>query len=295
MYPAGLRLRVLLAGDFLTMAGFAKLWGTILDSSVWEEDLATRVVWITLLAMCDQDGMVAAVETALTRRARVSKKECRRALHVLESPDPNSRTPDNEGRRIERVPGGWLILNYRAHRDKKDAATERARTRERVRRHRERKRRYALAAVQDVQNGNGRKRRTVVEVSPPSALIDGGDVTRVTVRNGRLPQAEAEAEAEADTTKPVPTVRASAHWVRALGGIWREHYKGDPPFAKIGKLLLPVKDAPDLAYRFTAYLKATEPQYVNLAKFVETFGSWGNAKAAPQTYAYEPGLKGPAL
>jgi hypothetical protein len=34
------------------------------------------------------------------------------AIKVLESPDAKSRTPANEGRRIQKVQGGWLILNH---------------------------------------------------------------------------------------------------------------------------------------------------------------------------------------
>jgi hypothetical protein len=65
--------------------------------------------------------MVEASVPGLADMARVSDDECRRALTVLSSPDPDSRTKDNEGRRIEEVPGGWWILNYEYYRDKQTA------------------------------------------------------------------------------------------------------------------------------------------------------------------------------
>jgi hypothetical protein len=33
-------------------------------------------------------------------------------VRVLEAPDPDSRSPEFEGRRIERVDGGYLVLSY---------------------------------------------------------------------------------------------------------------------------------------------------------------------------------------
>jgi hypothetical protein len=38
------------------------------------------------------------------------------ALIKFELPDADSRTKDNEGRRIETIEGGWLILNYQKYR-----------------------------------------------------------------------------------------------------------------------------------------------------------------------------------
>lgn len=263
-------------GDF-SMAGFAKLWSTILDSSVWEEDFPTRIVWITLLAMADQDGMVAAVEDAIARRARVSMRECRHALHVFQSPDRKSSNEANEGRRVEKVPGGWLILNYPLYRDKQDAAKERELTRERVRRYRERK-------------------KTATDVTPVTPLPN----VTVTLRNAPLRQADADTEADTEantkSTTTTPKARATrAGWVQQLGGLWRRRYGGEPPWGRIAKQLRPVSTENDLIPRFSAYLAATDARYVNLLKFVETFGSWGNGKASPQTYSYQPGITGPEI
>ena len=120
------------------MSGFSKLWSDIILSSVWGEDNPTRIVWVTLLALSNADGFVSCSLPGLANAARVSLEECDSALQKLASPDPHSRTKHHEGRRIEGVDGGWLILNYRTYRDRKCDDPNAIKTRERVRRYRER-------------------------------------------------------------------------------------------------------------------------------------------------------------
>ncbi len=92
--------------------GFTKLDSGIVDSSVWSESLATRVVWVTILAKCDPDGMVRCARSGLRRASNVTEEEFDTAIQKLESPDPESRTKAEEGRRIREVEGGWLVINY---------------------------------------------------------------------------------------------------------------------------------------------------------------------------------------
>jgi hypothetical protein len=115
--------------------GFVKLYGSILDSSVWACDHATRIVWITLLAMAGPDGRVEASVGGLARRAQVTRDEVERALGVLLSPDPDDRSGIADGRRIEAFQGGWLLLNYERYREQRTESQ--IRTAERVRRWRE--------------------------------------------------------------------------------------------------------------------------------------------------------------
>ena len=113
---------------------FTKLDSGIVNSSIWSEPLETRVLWITMLAMSDENGFVACSEPGLVRAANIQKNEFEKAIKVLEGPDKFSRTSDNEGRRVEKIDEGWIILNfkkYRLHSEKKRAAT-----RERVTRYR---------------------------------------------------------------------------------------------------------------------------------------------------------------
>ena len=103
------------------MAGYSKLFSSIVTSSVWCEDNATLRVWIAMLAMCDASGFVAGAIPGFASLARVTREEMAHAIDRLASPDPDSRTPDFEGRRIEIVQGGWQILNYAAYRERGQA------------------------------------------------------------------------------------------------------------------------------------------------------------------------------
>jgi hypothetical protein len=99
------------------MSGYTKLFSSILDSTVWQESKETRLVWVTLLAMKNRYQIVEASVPGLAKRAGVSLEECEDALKRLREPDPYSRTKQHEGRRIEPVEGGWLIINGERYRD----------------------------------------------------------------------------------------------------------------------------------------------------------------------------------
>ena len=95
---------------------FTKLFSTIITSSMWSEDSETRIVWITMLALSNWRGEVMAAIPGLARAANVSLEVCERALAKFSAPDPYSRSSAHEGRRIEKVEGGWRLLNYEMYR-----------------------------------------------------------------------------------------------------------------------------------------------------------------------------------
>ncbi len=99
---------------------FTKLFASITESTVWCEPDSTRLVWITMLAMADSRGRVWASVPGLANRARVSVDSTRAAIATFLSPDPDSRTPDHEGRRIEAIDGGWRLLNHDKYRNIRD-------------------------------------------------------------------------------------------------------------------------------------------------------------------------------
>lgn len=104
---------------------YVKLFGRILDSSIWLEDTATRIVWITLLAMANEDGIVSAPVPVLANRARVTFEECEAALSKFQAPDKWSHSQEYEGRRIEARGNDWLILNHGKYRDEMSAEARR--------------------------------------------------------------------------------------------------------------------------------------------------------------------------
>lgn len=95
---------------------YTKLFNSILHSTIWQEPPPTKIVWITMLAMCNKYGEVAASIPGLARAAGVSLEDCETALACLLAPDPYSRTKEYEGRRIEEVEGGWALLNHAKYR-----------------------------------------------------------------------------------------------------------------------------------------------------------------------------------
>src|SRR5262245_19222822 len=119
---------------------YNKLFTKILDSSIWLEPTPTRIVWLTFLASMDESGFVQLTSAAnVAHRARVTLDEACNALVTLEGPDSDSADPENDGRRVERVPGGWMVLNASKYRDMVTKVVIQAQTRERVRKHRARK------------------------------------------------------------------------------------------------------------------------------------------------------------
>ena len=117
--------------------GFTKLDDGILQSSVMAADPVTFKVWIALLAAAKSDGMVPVAPTYLAAVCHLSIEEVRQALHELESPDQDSRSPEHEGRRIERVDGGWFLVNYAKYRKRAESEEHKTYEREKKRRQRE--------------------------------------------------------------------------------------------------------------------------------------------------------------
>ena len=131
---------------------YSKLFASITRSSIWLEDDQTLRVWVTMLALADRFGYVGASERGLAAQARVPVPKTREALAKFLAPDPDSRSPDFDGRRIEAADRGWNLLNYERFRDMRDEEAKREADRKRQRDHREKKRREAQAAKAAAQS-----------------------------------------------------------------------------------------------------------------------------------------------
>lgn len=116
---------------------YARVFVTILDSSI-AENFTTRHVFEDLFKLVNhKTGVVDMTRQAISRRLNVPLETLNKAIEVLESPDPNSRDMEFEGRRIERLDEhrdwGWRILNWQKY----DEIRNRADNYVRVARHRE--------------------------------------------------------------------------------------------------------------------------------------------------------------
>lgn len=188
------------------MSGYTKLFSSIIASTIWREDNDTRIVWITMLAMADRYGVVEASVPGLADMARVTVDGARRSILKLSSPDPDSRSHEYDGRRIEEVEGGWRILNHGRYREKlsEDDRREYQRKWQANRRAKERE-------ADGVDSGR--------EVS---TNVDTVDISRGRVQK-QSTEAEAEARGEEEDFHP-------SHLV----ALWNDHTT--PPLPKCIKL-----------------------------------------------------------
>ena len=132
---------------------FVKLDAGILTSTLWEEPDATKLVFLTALLMAGPYevtepmkqleirslkttsfvippgwyGFIAAAGIGIIRQARVEPEPGLTALEKLGDPDPASRSSAFEGRRLVRVEGGFVVLNFFKYRDRDYSAAERMR------------------------------------------------------------------------------------------------------------------------------------------------------------------------
>lgn len=120
----------------MNTVGYTKLASSILTSTIWVESDQTVRVWITLLALCDRNGFVSGTVPGLASVARVSVEDCRKAIEKFLGPDPDSRTENNEGRRLEKKDGGWYVINFLKYRSERDQEARKEQTRRAVAKHR---------------------------------------------------------------------------------------------------------------------------------------------------------------
>jgi len=131
---------------------FVKLDCGMLDSTIWS-DREAREVFLTALLMAQPweltepmpqievqsleetgwviqpgwYGFVPAAGSGIIRRAGIDKDEGIRALERLGQEEAESRSPEFGGRRLARVNGGFVVLNFMKYRERDYTAAERQR------------------------------------------------------------------------------------------------------------------------------------------------------------------------
>jgi hypothetical protein len=90
--------------------------GTLGTNGPWE----ALVTFQQLIVLADKDGCVDFTIPAIVRRTTIPQHIIEKGIAVLLLPDPDSRTPDDEGKRIvllsEGRNWGWRIVNYAKYR-----------------------------------------------------------------------------------------------------------------------------------------------------------------------------------
>lgn len=109
----------------------------LFSSSIWLDGTPEeRTLWVWLLGNCEDDGVVRHRELGIADGAKLPRAVVEAALAKFSQPDPDSRTREHEGRRIDRTDDGFVrVLNYGTYRSK-DYSTPRWRKwKERQRQH----------------------------------------------------------------------------------------------------------------------------------------------------------------
>jgi hypothetical protein len=107
---------------------FTPLFSCIVDSSLWEENDGVVKVFMTMLAKQDRDYVVRGSAYNIAKWSNKKEADVLDALAVLSAPDTKRlEKQEFEGRRIERVEDGWLILNGALYAKRMRLLFERAR------------------------------------------------------------------------------------------------------------------------------------------------------------------------
>jgi hypothetical protein len=194
---------------------YSKLHSSLVNSSLWTQPDSVRILFITLLSMCDQHGEVQGSKRGLTRIANIEPDDEDEAWHALMSPDSSSsdhlRNPEHQGRRIEEIPGGFRLLNFAYYRGIRNEDDRREQNR------------VAQARFK------AKHAATSPSKPPKSAVIQG---------NPSKSQAEAEAEAEAEKKdisrkKKVPSLTEAIEYGATIGmskedvESWHDHFEAN--------------------------------------------------------------------
>lgn len=125
---------------------YGKIFEEIFDSSVMVHGGDTVYVFVAMIVLSDKEGYIRQHPAAFASRIGKDANTVRAAIANLEAPDPDSSTPDHNGRRIiplseltgGRENRGWFVVNKKKYKDLAGMEDRREATKNRVRKHRER-------------------------------------------------------------------------------------------------------------------------------------------------------------
>lgn len=125
--------------------GERQLYGKIFESmydGTLSADWKAMVTFQQMIVLADSEGVIDYTPPALARRTGIPLEIIEHGIEKLQQPDPYSRSPDSDGRRIvlldEHRPWGWSIVNYEHYRDMSRASDRREQSRLRKQKQRER-------------------------------------------------------------------------------------------------------------------------------------------------------------
>jgi len=103
------------------VSGYTPVFASVFDGTLHGRWPHTGV-WVCLLAMADRHGCVDMVPRKIAADIGIEVEELLACIADFCAPDTDSRTAENDGRRMELIeegrPWGWRILNHGKYREK---------------------------------------------------------------------------------------------------------------------------------------------------------------------------------
>jgi len=102
------------------VSGYTPVFDSIFQGSLCGK-YPDLVVWLVLLALQQRGGVIDATPGYIAMVSGLPETEIEAAIQRFCAPDPRSRTPDHDGRRLEPLTDkgfGWRILNHERYREK---------------------------------------------------------------------------------------------------------------------------------------------------------------------------------
>ncbi len=249
---------------------YGKLFVQMYDGSLYGKWQAL-VTFQQLIVLADVDGVVDMTPQALAARTSIPLQIIRQGLDDLEQPDPDSRSTQQEGRRIVRLSEhrawGWRLTNYEHYRQIRSV---------------EDRRQYMREYMRDKRSTGTTSTET--SVNNPSTDVNNllAPVSNVSLSRSRSRSKKEKRSADADATDQSQASKSPAGF-RAAPYIdaWREIRKGTPPAGQIAKYLKLVETevGPDEAqYRWRRFLQ--QRQHSPPAYFAQEHGQYAEPPPA---------------
>ena len=142
---------------------YGKIHDTIYEGTL-AEDWRALITFQQMLILCDADGNIDMTPRAISRRTGIPIDHIEAGIKVLEAPDPESRSSNEQGRRIIRLDDhrdwGWFIVNHAEYRAIKNAQDRRE---------------YKTRKQREYREKNSKENKDVVDKSvhkcPPSVSV----------------------------------------------------------------------------------------------------------------------------
>lgn len=149
---------------------YAKVFTSMWDGSLYGK-LEASAVLMACVTLCNAQGILDMTPEAIAGRTGWPVEFVKRGIDELEMPDPRSRTPDDDGRRIAKLDEhrdwGWLIVNYEKYRTLADPDTIKIQNKKRAQRYRDRRH----APSRSITNDNALSRQAEGEAEEGKSTV----------------------------------------------------------------------------------------------------------------------------